>query len=172
MIGGNVETVGPLRPLFEALAPSPDRGWGRVGTAGAGHFVKMVHNGIEYGLMQAYVEGFALLDAKEHLGVEPETAARIWQDGSVIRSWLLELIRERLADPEELARIAPYVEDSGEGRWTVQEALDLDVAAPVITASLIQRIRSRARGSYADRLLAALRQSFGGHEVRRKSRET
>lgn len=166
MVGGREETVLALRPLFEVLSADAGRGWARVGGGGAGHFTKMVHNGIEYGMMQALAEGFALLDAKEGLGLEAERIAEVWRHGSVVRSWLLDLLAERLADPQDLSRIAASVEDSGEGRWAVEEAFALQVPAPVITASLLQRIRSRVESSYADRLLAALRQSFGGHPVR------
>jgi 6-phosphogluconate dehydrogenase len=165
MVGGDETLVERVRPVLEALAPGPTRGWGRVGATGSGHFAKMIHNGIEYGLMQAYAEGFAMLDAKSDLELDPACIAEIWKDGSIIRSWLLELVAESLAEPDELARIAPYVPDSGEGRWAVREAIDLGVPAPVITASLIQRLRSRSEGGFAERLLAALRQQFGGHAV-------
>jgi 6-phosphogluconate dehydrogenase len=166
MVGGEETVVERLRPLFEALAPAPDAGWGRVGPNGAGHFVKMVHNGIEYGLMQAYAEGFAVLEAKEEFDVDLAGVSRIWEHGSVVRSWLLELITRALEENGDLRGIAPYVEDSGEGRWTVQEAIDLDVPAPVITHALIQRLRSRTESSFADKLLAAMRQQFGGHAIR------
>jgi len=166
MVGGDEESVEHLRPLFEALAPAPDRGWGHVGPAGAGHFVKMVHNGIEYGVMQAYAEGFAIMKRKQQFGLDLHQVARVWQHGSVIRSWLLDLIEAALAEDTELADIAPYVPDSGEGRWTVQEAIDLDQAAPVITLSLLQRLRSRDPESYSDRLLSVMRNQFGGHAMR------
>jgi 6-phosphogluconate dehydrogenase len=166
MIGGDDALVERLRPLFEALAPAADAGWARVGPSGAGHFVKMVHNGIEYGLMQAYAEGFAILQAKEELDLDLAGISRLWERGSVVRSWLLELNTLALTESPGLAGIAPHVEDSGEGRWTVQEAIDLDVPAPVITHALIQRLRSRTERSFADRLLAALRQQFGGHAIR------
>ena len=165
MVGGEREVVERLKPIFETLAPAADRGWGYVGPAGSGHFTKMVHNGIEYGLMQAYAEGFALLRKKEEFGLDLAEVARIWQHGSVVRSWLLDLIAEALSNDQELADIAPHVADSGEGRWTVFEAVDLDVPAPVITQSLIQRFRSRDEESYADRLLAVMRHAFGGHAV-------
>ncbi|NPV46254.1 MAG: decarboxylating 6-phosphogluconate dehydrogenase [Armatimonadetes bacterium] len=168
MVGGEAEVVEHLRPVLEALAPAPDRGWGHVGPHGAGHFVKMVHNGIEYGMMQAFAEGFAIMSRKTELGLDLHQVAEIWRDGSVVRSWLLDLISGALETTPDLTTIAPYVEDSGEGRWTVQEAIDLDVSAPVITLSLLQRLRSRDEESIADRLLALMRQQFGGHAVRRE----
>lgn len=170
MIGGEEEIVEDLRPIFEALAPSPDTGWGHVGPSGAGHFVKMVHNGIEYGLMEAYSEGFALLKRKEEFNLNLHQIANIWQYGSVVRSWLLDLIERALTDDTDLTNIEPYVSDSGEGRWTVFEAIDKDLSAPVITLALLQRLRSRDKESFSDRLLAVMRQQFGGHAV--KSKET
>jgi len=167
MIGGETAAVEHLRSLFETLAPSPTSGWGRVGPVGAGHFVKMVHNGIEYGLMQAYAEGFEILRAKQEFGIDLHQVAEIWREGSVVRSWLLDLTAEALKDDPELSDIAGYVSDSGEGRWTVFEAVDLDVPAPVITLSLQQRFISRQSESYAAKLLAAMRNQFGGHAVKR-----
>jgi 6-phosphogluconate dehydrogenase len=168
MIGGEEAAVERLRPLFETLAPARDKGWARVGPCGAGHYTKMVHNGIEYGLMQAYAEGFSLLRHKQEFGLDLPAIAEVWRHGSVVRSWLLDLIGDALGDDPALGGIAPYVEDSGEGRWTVAEALDLDVPAPVITQALIARLRSRDAESFADRLIAAMRQQFGGHAVRRE----
>jgi 6-phosphogluconate dehydrogenase len=168
MVGGAEESVERLRPVLETLAPAPDRGWGRVGPSGAGHFVKMVHNGIEYGLMQAYAEGFSLMKHKEAFGLDLHQVAEIWRHGSVVRSWLLDLTARALAQDQTLESIAPHVADSGEGRWMVAEAIDLDVPAPVAALSLIQRLRSRDDESYADRLLAAMRNQFGGHAVRRR----
>ncbi len=168
MIGGDTDVVARLRPLFEALAPRPDEGWGRTGPTGSGHFVKMVHNGIEYGLMQAYAEGFAILEAKEEFDLDLAGVAAIWQRGSVIRSWLLDLARLALEENPGMEGIAPYVPDSGEGRWTVFEAIELDVAAPVIALSLMQRIESRDELEFSDRLVAALRHQFGGHAVKRE----
>ena len=168
MIGGSDEVVERLRPIFETLAPAPDKGWGHVGPSGAGHFVKMVHNGIEYGLMQAYAEGFALMRRKEVFGLDLHQVAEVWRHGSVVRSWLLELIAAALAEDQVLAGVAPYVADSGEGRWMVAETIDQDVAAPVIALSLIQRLRSRDEESYADRLLAVLRGQFGGHAIKQE----
>lgn len=168
MVGGEREVVERLRPLLETLAPAPDRGWGHVGPTGAGHFVKMVHNGIEYGLMQAYAEGFALLRRKEEFALDLHQVAEIWRSGSVVRSWLLDLIARALEENPTLSGIAPHVADSGEGRWTVFEAIDLDVPAPVITLSLIARLRSRDVESFSDKLLAALRHQFGGHPIQRE----
>ncbi len=167
MVGGDTEVVDRLRPLFETLAPGPERGWGHVGPGGAGHFVKMIHNGIEYGMMQAFAEGFSILEHKEELGLDLFQIAEIWRHGSVVRSWLLDLTARALEEDPSLSGIAPYVSDSGEGRWTVAEAIELDVPAPVISLSLIQRLRSRDSESYADRLLAAMRNQFGGHAVKR-----
>ena len=166
MVGGDEGAVERLRPIFETLAPGRSTGWGRVGPSGAGHFVKMVHNGIEYGMMQAYAEGFSILEHKKEMSLDLAQVAEIWRNGSVVRSWLLDLAARALAENPTMEGIAPWVSDSGEGRWTVAEAIDLDVPAPVITLSLIQRLRSRDAESYADRLLAALRNQFGGHAVK------
>ena len=167
MIGGDVAASGRLSPLFATLAPSPDKGWDRVGPSGAGHFAKMVHNGIEYGMMQAYAEGFAILERKHELTPDIARIAEIWRHGSVVRSWLLDLTAQALADNPRLDGIAAYVPDSGEGRWTVAEAIDLDVAAPVITQSLIERLRSRDDDAFSDKLLSAMRNAFGGHAIKR-----
>jgi 6-phosphogluconate dehydrogenase len=166
MVGGDPRTVEFLRPIFEVLAPAPDKGWGYVGNNGAGHFVKMIHNGIEYGIMQAYAEGFEILAAKEDYELDLEEIAQIWRFGSVIRSWLLDLTADALKEDQSLARIADYVPDSGEGRWTVFEAIDLDIPAPVITLSLMMRLASRQDESYAAKMLAAMRNEFGGHAVK------
>jgi 6-phosphogluconate dehydrogenase len=166
MIGGDAEAITRLQPIFASLAPTHDSGWGRVGPSGAGHFSKMIHNGIEYGLMAAYAEGFALLRHKSEFDLDLPQIAEIWRSGSVVRSWLLDLTAAALQQNPALDGIAPYVSDSGEGRWTVFEAIDLDVAAPVITAALMQRLRSREQDSFADKLLAALRHQFGGHQVK------
>jgi 6-phosphogluconate dehydrogenase len=167
MVGGEKAVVNKLAPIFETLAPASDKGWGHVGPNGAGHFVKMVHNGIEYGLMQAYAEGFSLMKKKEEFKLDIHQIAEIWRYGSVVRSWLLDLTAQALSKGSDLNKIIPYVEDSGEGRWTVFEAIDLDVAAPVITLSLLRRLSSRDKESYADRLLALMRESFGGHAIKR-----
>jgi len=167
MVGGEKEAVDRLRPIFETLAPAADRGWGHVGPSGAGHYVKMVHNGIEYGLMQAYAEGFEIMKARKEFGLDLHQISKIWQHGSVVRSWLLDLTSEALAEDQELSTLKGWVADSGEGRWTVADAIDLDVPAPVITLSLMMRFVSRQEESYAARLLAAMRNKFGGHTVRR-----
>lgn len=167
MIGGKKEIVEGFRPIFETLAPATDKGWGYVGPVGSGHFVKMIHNGIEYGMMQAYAEGFEILKAKKEFGLNLANIAEIWRYGSVVRSWLLDLTAEALTEDEDLSTLKAWVPDSGEGRWTVFEAIDLDVAAPVITLSLQRRIRSRMEEPYSDKLLAAMRNKFGGHAVKK-----
>jgi len=166
MVGGEKEAIERLRPVFETLAPAVDKGWGHVGPSGSGHFVKMIHNGIEYGLMQAYAEGFEILRAKKEFSLDLHQVAEVWRYGSVVRSWLLDLTANALADNAELSGIKDWVADTGEGRWTVAEAIDLDVPAPVITLSLQARLRSRQEESYAAKLLAALRNQFGGHAVK------
>ena len=166
MIGGETASVKRLCPIFETLAPAPDRGWGHVGSSGAGHFVKMVHNGIEYGLMQAYAEGFEILKAKKDFGLDLHQVAEIWRYGSVIRSWLLDLTTAALAEDQDLSDIRGWVADSGEGRWTVAEAMDLDVPAPVISLALLMRFVSRQDESYAAKVVALMRSQFGGHAVR------
>lgn len=168
MVGGESEAVDRIRPVLETLAPGPDLGWGHVGPAGSGHFVKMVHNGIEYGLMQAYAEGFEIMRAKEVFGLDLHQIAEIWRFGSVVRSWLLDLTANALAENPELEGIKDWVADSGEGRWTVFEAIDLDVPAPVITQALQARFVSRQEESYAAKLLAAMRNQFGGHAIKRE----
>jgi 6-phosphogluconate dehydrogenase len=168
MIGGEPEAIERLRPIFETLAPSPDKGWGHVGPVGAGHFVKMIHNGIEYGMMQALAEGFEIMHAKKDFNLNLEQISEVWRYGSVVRSWLLDLIARALAEDQELKAIQGWVADSGEGRWTVAEAIDLDVPAPVITLSLQQRFISRQDESYAAKLLAAMRNQFGGHAMKTK----
>jgi 6-phosphogluconate dehydrogenase len=167
MIGGDKEPVEYLRPIFETLAPAVDKGWGHVGPGGAGHFVKMIHNGIEYGMMQAYAEGFTILEKKEELGLDLPQIAEIWRYGSVVRSWLLDLTSEALGKNPTLDGLEAFVEDSGEGRWTVIEAIDLNVSAPIITESLMRRIRSREENNFTDRMLAIMRNAFGGHAVRK-----
>ena len=166
MIGGEEAAVEHLRPIFETLAPAADLGWGRMGPAGSGHFVKMIHNGIEYGLMQAYAEGFEIMKAKKEFGLDLEQISEVWRYGSVVRSWLLDLIARALHADPELTGIKAWVPDSGEGRWTVFEAVDLDVSAPVITLALQQRFESRAEEPFSLKLLAAMRQQFGGHAVK------
>jgi 6-phosphogluconate dehydrogenase len=165
MVGGEPEAVAHVAPALRTLAPAPDRGWGHVGPSGAGHFVKMVHNGIEYGMMQALAEGFALLRRKEEHGLDLVQIAKIWRNGSVVRSWLLDLVERALEANPGLDGVAPVVADSGEGRWTVTEAVEQSLAAPVITMALMQRFGSREPEAFADKLLAALRHQFGGHAV-------
>jgi 6-phosphogluconate dehydrogenase len=167
MIGGDEKVVASLSPIFQTLAPTADKGWGRVGPAGAGHFTKMVHNGIEYGLMQAYAEGFEIMHAKKEFNLDLAQISEIWRYGSVVRSWLLDLTAGVLKEDATLDDLEAYVPDSGEGRWTVAEAIDLDVAAPIITLSLQRRIRSRQAAPFGDKLLSAMRNAFGGHAVKK-----
>ena len=166
MVGGAGEAVDQLRPALTTLAPGPDKGWGHMGAVGSGHFVKMVHNGIEYGVMEAYAEGFDILKNKDDFDLDLQHIAETWRFGSVIRSWLLDLTARALDQDQDLPDIAPWVDDSGEGRWTVKEAIDLDVPAPVITDALISRLDSRVEDSYTHKLLAAMRNQFGGHAVK------
>lgn len=166
MVGGSDEALAHVTPLLETLAPDMDMGWGHVGAVGSGHFVKMVHNGIEYGLMQAYAEGFSIMKAKEEFDLDLYQISEIWRHGSVVRSWLLDLTALALKEDQSLKTIAPYVSDSGHGRSTVKEAIDLDVPAPVITQALLSRIESRFDDGYTYRLLSALRNQFGGHEMK------
>jgi len=167
MIGGKPEVAEKMRPIFETLAPAADKGWGLVGPHGAGHFVKMIHNGIEYGMMQAFAEGFSILKAKEEFGLDLSQVSHIWQHGSVVRSWLLDLAANALDEDTQLKDIKPWVADSGEGRWTVFESIDLDVPAPVITLALQMRFASRDNENYSARMLAALRNQFGGHAIKK-----
>jgi 6-phosphogluconate dehydrogenase len=164
MVGGDDEPVKRLEPIFECLAP--EEGYAHVGASGAGHFVKMVHNGIEYGLMQAYAEGFEIMDHSEY-ELDLEQIAGIWRNGSVVRSWLLELLHSAFEQHgSQLEDIAPYVEDSGEGRWTISEAINENVPAPVIAASLFARFATRDEINFAAKVAAALRNQFGGHAIR------
>ena len=165
MLGGAHEHIDAILPLVHALAPAPDRGWVHCGPSGAGHFVKMVHNGIEYGLMQAYAEGFALLAARPDLELPLGNIAQAWCHGTVIRSWLLELIANVVRHEGSLSAVAAQVADSGEGRWTAQEAIDLGIPIPVINAALTTRFSSQGAGEFSARLLALLRNAFGGHKV-------
>jgi 6-phosphogluconate dehydrogenase len=169
MVGGRSEAVERVEPFLRALAPATTAGWLHCGPSGAGHYTKMVHNGIEYGLMQAYAEGFALLRAKQEFDLDVAKIAESWRHGTVIRSWLLDLTAEFLAEDADLESIAPLVADSGEGRWTAIESVELGVPTPVMTLALMQRFASQGRGDYADRVLARLRQSFGGHAVTRSN---
>lgn len=166
MVGGEKEPVERLRPIFETLAPGADLGWGHMGPSGSGHFVKMVHNGIEYGMMQAYAEGFEIMKSKTEFGLDLHQISEVWRFGSVVRSWLLDLAANALAEDPNLSMLKGWVADSGEGRWTVAEAIDLDVPAPIITLALQMRFVSRQDESYAAKMLAALRNQFGGHAVK------
>jgi 6-phosphogluconate dehydrogenase len=167
MVGGDKEPVERLNPIFQALAPAPNEGWGHVGPSGAGHFTKMVHNGIEYALMQGYAEGFSIMKAKSELNLDLTQIAKVWQKGSVVRSWLLDLTADALSKNPTLNGLEAYVPDSGEGRWTVFEAIDLNVSAPVITESLIRRLRSREENNFTDRMISIMRNEFGGHAVKK-----
>ncbi len=166
MVGGESEPVEYITPILETLAPGKEIGWGHVGPPGSGHFVKMIHNGIEYGMMEAYAEGFEILKAKESFDLDLHQIAEIWRFGSVIRSWLLDLTARALEENPTLEGIDDWVDDSGEGRWTVFEAIDLDIPAPVITLALQSRLVSRMEESFAHKLLAAMRNQFGGHAVK------
>jgi len=166
MVGGDADTIKRLAPIFQTLAPGPDKGWGRVGPAGSGHFVKMVHNGIEYGIMQAYAEGLDLLRHKNEFGLDLLQISKIWQYGSVIRSWLLDLTVDALSKNPTLEGIGAYVTDSGEGRWTVIEGVNLGVPLPVISGALDARFRSQDTEPFANKLLAMMRHEFGGHAVK------
>jgi 6-phosphogluconate dehydrogenase len=165
MLGGARADLDIILPLVHALAPATDAGWVYCGPSGAGHFAKMIHNGIEYGMMQAYAEGFAIMEAKQEFALPLADIAQAWRTGTVIRSWLLDLTADVLTNKVSLAAAAPYVADSGEGRWTAHEAIDLAVPAPVITTALMARFDSQGRGHFAARLLAMLRNRFGGHSV-------
>ncbi|MBI9074242.1 MAG: decarboxylating 6-phosphogluconate dehydrogenase [Desulfatibacillum sp.] len=164
MVGGTREAFDMVQPIFRDLAP-PD-GYLLVGPNGAGHFVKMIHNGIEYAMLQAYAEGFEIMKAKEDFGLDLEAISHLWNQGSVVRSWILELAENVFAKEPHLESVWGYVEDSGEGRWTVAEAMEQDVPAPVITLSLLERFRSRQDQSFAAKVIAALRNEFGGHSIR------
>ncbi len=168
MVGGEKEAVERLRPALETLAPGADKGWGHVGPSGSGHYVKMVHNGIEYGMMQAYAEGFEIMRARSEFALDLAQIAEIWRYGSVVRSWLLDLTARALQENPDLSGIKGWVADSGEGRWTVFESIDQDVPAPVITLSLLMRFVSRQEDSFAAKMLAAMRNQFGGHAVKKE----
>jgi len=166
MVGGDESAVDGVKSIFETLAPGKAQGWGRVGPVGSGHYTKMVHNGIEYGMMQAYAEGFSILKHKTDFGLDLAQVGEIWRYGSVVRSWLLDLTTDALTKNPNMKGIAPYVVDSGEGRWTVDAAMELSVSAPVITLSLMERYRSRDNDSFSDKLLASMRNEFGGHAIK------
>ncbi len=171
MIGGERKIADYLKPVFEVLAPGKEKGWGYVGPHGAGHFVKMVHNGIEYGMMEALAEGFEIMHTKQEFNLNLEEVAGIWQNGSVVRSWLLDLTHDALSEDNELSSIESWVDDSGEGRWTAHEAIDLGVPTPVITDALFRRFDSRQSDSFALKTLAAMRNKFGGHSIKEKKGE-
>jgi 6-phosphogluconate dehydrogenase len=165
MVGGDPDVVGRLEPAFRTLAP--EDGYLHCGPVGSGHFVKMIHNGVEYGMMQAYAEGFEIMQAKQDFKLDLYKIAAVWNHGSVVRSWLLELTEEAFRQDPNLSSLKGYVQDSGEGRWTIQAAIDLDVPAPVITLSLFERFHSRQPESFAAKVLAAMRAGFGGHAVKK-----
>ena len=168
MLGGTPKTIEIFEPYARILAPAPEAGWLHCGPSGAGHFAKMVHNGIEYGIMQALAEGFALLAARRDLDIDPARLAETWRHGSVVRSWLLDLCAAILKDNESLEGVAPVIDDSGAGRWTASEAIELGVPAPVITTALMARFSSQGRSDHARKLIALMRAGFGGHVVHRK----
>jgi 6-phosphogluconate dehydrogenase len=168
MVGGAAAAVKRIEPALKVLAPAPDRGWLHCGPVGAGHFVKMVHNGIEYGMMQAYAEGLALLKARDDFNLDLAAVSEMWRHGSVVRSWLLDLIADFLAADPALEGIEPFVADSGEGRWTAIEAVEQGVPAPVMSLALMARFASQGKSDYAARLLAMMRKGFGGHVPRAK----
>jgi len=167
MVGGTKEAVARIESALRALAPATDQGWLHCGPSGAGHYVKMVHNGIEYGMMQAYAEGFGLLHAKESLELDVAAIAEAWRHGTVIRSWLLDLTADFLADDSALEDVKPFVADSGEGRWTAHEAIELGVPIPVIMMALMRRFASQGNADYQNRVLAKMRQAFGGHALKK-----
>ncbi len=169
MVGGSAEAVERLKPVLATLAPEPDKGWGRMGPVGAGHYTKMVHNGIEYGMMQSFAEGLEILKAKKEFEFDLAQITEAWRYGTVIRSWLLDLTAAALKEDPDLSALEGFVSDSGEGRWTIQEAIDLDVPAPVITQSLFHRFYSRGNGNFASKALAAMRNQFGGHAVKKSN---
>ena len=170
MVGGSPEAVERLQPVVTALAPAPDRGWLHTGPAGSGHFVKMVHNGIEYGMMQAFAEGFALMKNKPGYDLQLGEIAELWRHGSVVRSWLLDLSAEFLAADSKLEAIQPFVADSGEGRWTALEAVEQGIPAPVMSLALMMRFASQGKSDYAAKVLAKMRQGFGGHTLKEEGK--
>jgi len=168
MVGGEDTHVNPIKPLLKVLAPATDKGWAHVGPAGAGHFTKMIHNGIEYGMMQAMAEGFALLQGKEEFNIDLANVAEIWRHGSVVRSWLLDLSAEFLAEDQKLENISAYVADSGEGRWTAEEGIAQGTPTPVMTMALLMRFASQNQEGYGNKMLAMMRNAFGGHGFKNK----
>lgn len=166
MIGGEKQHVDVIQPIIEALAPAPDRGWMHVGQRGAGHFTKMIHNGIEYGMMQAMAEGFALMQAKTEFRIDLAEMAETWRHGSVVSSWLMDLTAGALKNDQVLDDVAPFVADSGEGRWTVEESIEMGVPVPVISLALQMRFASQGSADYGNKVLSLMRNAFGGHDVK------
>ena len=166
MVGGSDEAIGLIEPALKTLAPAADRGWGHVGPVGSGHFVKMVHNGIEYGMMQAFAEGFELMQAKEEFDLDVNQIAHIWQHGSVVRSWLLDLTADALEQDGSLSALSDWMDDSGEGRWTVNESIELGIPTPVLTLALQMRFRSRQESAFGGKIVNAMRAGFGGHAIK------
>ena len=166
MVGGSDDAFAQIKPVIQALAPAADRGWVHAGPAGSGHFVKMVHNGIEYGMMQAYAEGFALMKARDDFDLDLADIAESWRHGSVVRSWLLDLSADVLADNQNLDNVEPFVADSGEGRWTALEGIEQGVPTPVMSLALMARFSSQGKQDFSSKLLAMMRNRFGGHAVR------
>jgi 6-phosphogluconate dehydrogenase len=166
MVGGSGEAFAEIRPLIEALAPAADRGWIHTGPVGSGHFVKMIHNGIEYGMMQAYAEGFALMKGRDDFGLDLAEVAEAWRHGSVVRSWLLDLSADVLANDQELGSVQPFVADSGEGRWTALEGIEQGIPTPVMSLALMARFSTQGKQDYSAKLLAMMRNQFGGHAIR------
>ncbi len=172
MAGGEQRHIDVVEPILKVLAPAADKGWAHVGPAGAGHFTKMVHNGIEYGLMQAYAEGFDLMRSKREFNLDMAQVAEVWRHGSVVQSWLLDLTAEALSENKELTDVAPFVPDSGEGRWTVTESIDQGVPLPVISLALQMRFASQDAEGYSNKMLSVMRNAFGGHAIKEANGET
>jgi 6-phosphogluconate dehydrogenase len=170
MFGGSDASAARLKPYMEALAPTPSTGWLHTGPVGSGHYVKMVHNGIEYGMMQAFAEGFALMKSKPEFDLDNAAIAELWKHGSVVRSWLLDLSADFLAQDQTLESIEPYVSDSGEGRWTVLESVEQGIPTPVMTLSLMMRFATQGKNDYAAKMLAKMRQGFGGHAIKEEGK--
>ncbi|MDP2809619.1 MAG: decarboxylating 6-phosphogluconate dehydrogenase [Rhodocyclaceae bacterium] len=166
MVGGTLITAKVMEPVLKALAPAPDRGWAHVGPVGAGHYTKMIHNGIEYGMMQSLAEGLDLMRGKKEFDLDLAEITELWRHGSVVRSWLLDLTAEALKGDQDLGTVAPYVPDSGEGRWTVIDSVEQGIAAPVLTLALQMRFASQDDRGYGNRLLSLMRNAFGGHAVK------
>jgi len=166
MVGGSDDAIGLIEPALKTLAPAPNRGWGHVGPVGSGHFVKMVHNGIEYGMMQAFAEGFELMQAKEEFDLDVNQIAHVWQHGSVVRSWLLDLTADALEQDGSLSALSDWMDDSGEGRWTVNESIELGIPTPVLTLALQMRFRSRQESAFGGKIVNAMRAGFGGHAIK------